>query len=75
MNDSGKKRHNTVLICYSSDDVEEGHIQVNKVARNDLRVTLGDLILILHISEQIGMTVARHGRWAENQTIRRHWVD
>jgi transitional endoplasmic reticulum ATPase len=41
---SGKKRRDTVLICLSSDDVEEGRIQVNKVARNNLRVKLGDLV-------------------------------
>ena len=41
---SGKKRHDTVLICLSSDDVEEGKIQMNKVARNNLRVKLGDLV-------------------------------
>ncbi|GJE99275.1 AAA family ATPase [Phanerochaete sordida] len=40
----GKKRRDTVLICLSSDDVEEGKIQVNKVARNNLRVKLGDLV-------------------------------
>jgi len=28
----------------SSDDVEEGRIQVNKVARNNLRVKLGDVV-------------------------------
>jgi transitional endoplasmic reticulum ATPase len=33
-----------VLICLSSDDVEEGRIQMNKVARNNLRVKLGDLV-------------------------------
>ncbi|PPQ73003.1 hypothetical protein CVT26_014679 [Gymnopilus dilepis] len=41
---SGKKRRDTVLICLSSDDVEEGRIQMNKVARNNLRVKLGDLV-------------------------------
>jgi hypothetical protein len=41
---SGKKRRDTVLICLSSDDVEEGRIQVNKVARNNLRVKLGDFV-------------------------------
>ena len=41
---SGKKRRDTVLICLSSHDVEEGRIQVNKVARNNLRVKLGDLV-------------------------------
>ncbi|KAJ7836296.1 hypothetical protein B0H13DRAFT_1506060, partial [Mycena leptocephala] len=40
----GKKRRDTVLICLSSDDVEEGRIQVNKVACNNLRVKLGDLV-------------------------------
>ena len=32
-----------MLICLSSDDVEEGKIQMNRVARNNLRVKLGDL--------------------------------
>ncbi|KAF6753426.1 P-loop containing nucleoside triphosphate hydrolase protein [Ephemerocybe angulata] len=40
----GKKRKDTVLICLSNDDVEEGRIQLNKVARNNLRVKLGDLV-------------------------------
>lgn len=44
MYNSGKKRRDTVLICLSSDDVEEGRIQMNKVARNNLRVKLGDLV-------------------------------
>ncbi|KZV95742.1 hypothetical protein EXIGLDRAFT_706795 [Exidia glandulosa HHB12029] len=33
----------TVPICLSSDDVDEGKIQLNKVARNNLRIKLGDL--------------------------------
>lgn len=33
----------SVLICLSSDDVDEGKIQMNKVARNNLRVKLGDV--------------------------------
>ena len=36
MFDSGKKRHDTVLICSSSGDVKEGHIQMNKVACNNI---------------------------------------
>jgi transitional endoplasmic reticulum ATPase len=40
----GKKRKDTVLVCLSSDDVGEGRIQMNKVARNNLRVKLGDLV-------------------------------
>ncbi|KAG7575383.1 hypothetical protein FFLO_00373 [Filobasidium floriforme] len=39
----GKKRKDTVLICLSSDEVDEGKIALNKVARNNLRVKLGDL--------------------------------
>lgn len=41
---SGKKRKDTVLICLSDDNVEEGRIQMNKVARHNLRVKLGDLV-------------------------------
>ena len=43
---SGKKRRDTVLIVLSSDDVEEGKIQMNKVARNNLRVKLGDVAIV-----------------------------
>ena len=49
MFDSGKKRCDTVLICLSSNDVEEGHIQVNKVIHNNLRVKLGDLVEFTNI--------------------------
>ncbi|KAF8728404.1 AAA ATPase family, partial [Rhizoctonia solani] len=42
----GKKRKDTVLICLSSDDVDEGKIQMNKVARHNLRVKLGDLCTV-----------------------------
>jgi hypothetical protein len=41
---SGKKLRNTVLICWTSDDVKEGRIQINKAARNNLQVKLGDLV-------------------------------
>ncbi|KAJ7431815.1 transitional endoplasmic reticulum ATPase-like protein [Mycena galericulata] len=34
----GKKRCDAVLICLSSDGVEEGRIQVNEVARNNLHM-------------------------------------
>ena len=40
----GKKRRDTVLIVLSDDAVEEGKILVNKVARNNLRVKLGDFV-------------------------------
>ena len=38
-----------MLICLSSNDVEEGHIQVNKVIHNNLRVKLGDLVEFTNI--------------------------
>lgn len=41
----GKKRRDTVLICLAGEEdaVEEGKVQMNKVARNNLRIKLGDL--------------------------------
>ena len=36
MFNSGKKRRNTVLICLSSGEIEEGQIQMNKVAHNNI---------------------------------------
>ncbi|KAK4057691.1 AAA ATPase cdc48 [Microbotryomycetes sp. JL221] len=42
----GKKRKDTVLIVLSSEDVDEGKIQMNKVARNNLRVKLGDICTV-----------------------------
>jgi Cell division protein 48 (CDC48), N-terminal domain. len=39
----GKKRHD-IMLCLSSDDGEEGRIQMNKVARNNLRVKWGDVV-------------------------------
>ncbi|KAM0793495.1 hypothetical protein ACM66B_000934 [Microbotryomycetes sp. NB124-2] len=42
----GKKRKDTVLIVLSSEEVDEGKIQMNKVARNNLRVKLGDICTV-----------------------------
>ena len=39
---SGKRRRHTVLVCLGSDDVDEGRIQLNKVARNNVSVKWGD---------------------------------
>ncbi|CAD6570707.1 MAG: AAA ATPase cdc48 [Tremellales sp. Tagirdzhanova-0007] len=39
----GKRRKDTVLICLSQDDVEEGKIAMNKVARGNCAIKLGDL--------------------------------
>ncbi|KAK4684061.1 transitional endoplasmic reticulum ATPase, partial [Tremellales sp. Uapishka_1] len=43
----GKRRKDTVLICLSQDDVEEGKVCMNKVARQNVALKLGDLC---HIS-------------------------
>lgn len=42
----GKKRKETVGIVISSTDVEEGKILISKVMRNNLRVRLGDIVII-----------------------------
>ncbi|KIM78306.1 hypothetical protein PILCRDRAFT_824520 [Piloderma croceum F 1598] len=41
-----KKRRNIVLTCLCSDDIEEGRIQMNKVACNNLRVKLEVLVYV-----------------------------
>jgi len=42
----GKMRKETVLICLSDESVEENKVRINKVARNNLRVRLGDIVAI-----------------------------
>lgn len=42
----GKKRRDTVLICLTDDTTEESKIRLNRVARNNLRVKLGDMITV-----------------------------
>ena len=42
----GKKRKESVAVVVSSPDVEDGKILLNKVMRNNLRVRLGDIIII-----------------------------
>ncbi|KAK0526478.1 AAA ATPase cdc48 [Tilletia horrida] len=42
----GKKRRDTVLICLSEETTEDSKIRLNKVARNNLRVKLGDLVTV-----------------------------
>lgn len=42
----GKKRKETVGIVISATDVEDGKILMSKVMRNNLRVRLGDLVII-----------------------------
>ncbi|AFR97364.1 transitional endoplasmic reticulum ATPase [Cryptococcus neoformans] len=43
----GKRRRDTVLICLSQDDIEEGKVAMNKVARGNCAIKLGDLV---HVS-------------------------
>lgn len=43
----GKRRKDTVLICLSQDDVDEGKIAMNKVARGNCAIKIGDLV---HVS-------------------------
>ncbi|KAJ1561593.1 AAA ATPase cdc48 [Cladochytrium tenue] len=40
----GKKRKDTVLIVLADDDVDPTKIRLNRVARNNLRVRLGDIV-------------------------------
>lgn len=42
----GKKRRDTVLIVLSDPETEDSKIRLNKVARSNLRVKLGDLVSI-----------------------------
>ncbi|ESW95857.1 hypothetical protein KL918_003414 [Ogataea parapolymorpha] len=42
----GKKRKDTVLIVLADDDIEDGVCRINRVARNNLRVRLGDIVTI-----------------------------
>jgi hypothetical protein len=46
LSSSGKKRRDTVLIVLSDDNIEDGKITMNKVARNNLRVKLGDIVSV-----------------------------
>ena len=40
----GKKRRDTVCICLTDNDTEEGKVRMNKVVRKNLRVRLGDTV-------------------------------
>ncbi|KAJ1665085.1 AAA ATPase cdc48 [Coemansia sp. RSA 1813] len=46
----GKKRKDTVLIILTSDDCDDNKIQLNRVARNNLRTRLGDIVSIHPLS-------------------------
>merc|ERR1712070_161188 len=42
----GKKRKDTVLIVLADDDLEDGAARMNRVVRHNLRVKLGDVVLV-----------------------------
>lgn len=42
----GKKRRDTVLVAMANDDMEDGACKINRVARNNLRIRLGDVVTI-----------------------------
>lgn len=42
----GKKRHSTICIAVGDNDLEEGKIRINKIARKNLRVCLGDIVYV-----------------------------
>ena len=42
----GKKRRDTVLIVLSDEETEDAKIRLNRVARNNLRVKLGDMVSV-----------------------------
>ncbi|RKP17852.1 AAA ATPase [Rozella allomycis CSF55] len=42
----GKKRRDTVLIVQTDDELEDNKVRLNKVARLNLRVRLGDIVTI-----------------------------
>eukprot|EP00960_Hanusia_phi_P059808 764295-Hanusia_phi.AAC.7 len=42
----GKKRRDTVCIVLADDDCEEAKIRMNKVVRKNLRVRLGDIVVV-----------------------------
>ncbi|KAG1816531.1 uncharacterized protein BJ212DRAFT_194968 [Suillus subaureus] len=43
----------TVLICLKSDDIKKGHVQMNKVAWNNLQSHLVVSVLVDHCSDII----------------------
>ncbi|ESK87707.1 cell division control protein cdc48 [Moniliophthora roreri MCA 2997] len=51
INIHGKEGHDTVLMCVGDDYVKEDRIQMNPVARNNLRVKLGDVVSIRPLVE------------------------
>ena len=42
----GKKRRDTVCIALVDNELEDGKIRLNKVVRTNIRVRLGDLVII-----------------------------
>ncbi|KAI8810456.1 P-loop containing nucleoside triphosphate hydrolase protein [Cladochytrium replicatum] len=42
----GKKRKDTVMVVLADEDVDPSKIRINKVARNNLRCRLGDVVIV-----------------------------
>lgn len=47
----GKKRHDTVCIVLAEEECPEGRIRMNKVVRKNLRVRLGDVVILHQCSD------------------------
>ncbi|CCG81632.1 Cell division cycle protein 48 [Taphrina deformans PYCC 5710] len=48
----GKKRKDTVLVALADDDMEDGMARINRVVRHNLRVKLGDVVVV-HPAEDV----------------------
>jgi transitional endoplasmic reticulum ATPase len=52
----GKKRHETLCIALADTKLEDGKIRMNKVVRKNLRVRLGDVVIVKACSEVPNLT-------------------
>jgi transitional endoplasmic reticulum ATPase len=52
----GKKRHETVAVCLADPKLEDGKIRMNKTIRKNLRVRLGDLVIVKAAGEVPNLT-------------------
>jgi transitional endoplasmic reticulum ATPase len=55
----GKRNHETLVIAFSDENVNNGSIKMNKVVRKNLRVKLGDLVS-LHAAGDVKYGKAVH---------------
>lgn len=52
----GKKRHETVAVCLVDPKLDDGKIRMNKTIRKNLRVRLGDVVMIKPAGEVPNLT-------------------